>query len=267
MHYFAGLFDAEGYVTLGKDGRFMIGTEVANESIPILLKDNFDGNIFVRKRDKRKKTWTWAIATNTDQALSFISKISPFSIIKKTQLLRLKDYLEQPRDFRKLVRDDVSHQISNLKKPLSVTKEFILNRSQKPPYQFFWEWLAGFCDGDGNFCVYEYQGKKSKIFDSWISVFNTHPEAICFVQDHIVGSISQYKGNKFPIWKWVCNQKNSQFVCDYLFPYLKIKKEQCRLVSDFLEIQKTKTRTTTYSFEQINQIRDIIQQIKHLNSL
>lgn len=267
MHYFAGLFDAEGYVTLGKDGRFIIGTEMANERIPTLLKDNFGGNIFVRKRDKRKKTWTWAIATNIEQALSFINNISFFSVIKRTQLLRLKDYLDQPRELRKLARDEVSHQISNLKKPLSVTKEFILNRSQKTPNQSFWEWLAGFSDGDGNFCVYEYAGKRSIIFDSWISVFNTHPEAICFVQDHIFGSVSQYKGNKFPIWKWVCNQKNSQFVCNSIYPFLKIKKEQCQLVSEFLEIQKTKTRMTHYSFEQINRIRNIIQQIKHLNSL
>jgi hypothetical protein len=267
MNYFAGLFDAEGYVTLGKDGRFHIGTEVANEGIPSLFKENFGGNIYCRKRDKRKKTWTWVLSTNTSEVLSFISKISAFSIVKQTQLYRLRDYLQQPREIRRTTRSDASHQISNLKNPLQVTKEFILNRSPKIIDPSFWEWFAGFCDGDGNFCVYEYAGKKTRIFDSWISIFNTHPEPICFVQDHVLGSISQYKGSKFPIWKWVCNQKNSQFVCESLYPFLKIKKEQCHLVMDFLEIQKSKTRETVYSFEQINQIRDIINKIKHLNSL
>jgi hypothetical protein len=267
MHYFAGLFDAEGYVTLGKDGRFHIATEMANKEIPELFQQTFGGNIYSRKRGKRKQTWAWIISTNTPDALNFISKIAEISTIKRTQLLRLKDYLEQTRDFRRKSRDDISHQISQLKKPLEVTKEFILKNSPKQPNQTFWEWLAGFFDGDGNFCIYEYRGKKSTIFDSWISIFNIHPEAICYVQDRIIGSISQYKGSKFPIWKWVCNQKNSQLVCESVYPFLRIKKEQCRLVIDFLEIQKTKTRNTSYSFNQINRIRDIILQIKHLNSL
>ena len=266
MHYFAGLFDAEGYVTLGKDGRFHIGTEVANEEIPALFKENFGGNIYSRCREKRKKTWTWII-TNSNEALSFIDKILPFSVIKKTQLNRLKDYLEQPRDKRREIRNDTSHQISQLKQPIELTKLDITNRCEKIPDEAFWKWLAGFFDGDGNFCVYEYQGKKSKIFDSWISVFNTHPDSICFVHDRIIGSIAQYKGTKFPIWKWVCNQQNSQFVCESVYPFLKIKKEQCKLVLEFLEIKKTKQRNSVYSFDQINRIRDIITQIKHLNSL
>lgn len=267
MHYFAGLFDAEGYISLGKDGRFHIGIEMANESVPNLFKETFGGNIYSRTRNKRKKTWSWIISTNFIESLAFISKVSDFSIIKRTQLIRLKDYLNQTRDFRKQVRADISHQLSLLKKPLALTKEDITNRSIKHPNEAFWKWLAGFFDGDGNFCVYEYTGKKSIIFDSWISIFNIHPDAISLVNDHIVGSISKYKGSKFPVWKWVCNQKNSQFVCESVYPFLRIKKEQCKLVMQFLEIQKTKTRNTSYSFDQINAIRDIINQIKHLNSL
>jgi len=36
MHYFAGLFDAEGYVSLLKTGNFIIGTEMTNEQVPNL---------------------------------------------------------------------------------------------------------------------------------------------------------------------------------------------------------------------------------------
>jgi len=267
MEYFAGLFDAEGYVTLGKEGRFQIGMEISNEIIPALFQQQFGGNVYNRQRKDRKKTWTWIISTNLPQAREFISLVSPHSIIKRTQLLRLSDYLSQSRTFRKEIRDDISHQISKLKIPLPITKEIIKNRSPKTATQSFWKWLAGFFDGDGNFCVYEYKGKLSPIFDSWISIFNTHPDPISFVNDHFLGSISSYKGTKFPIWKWVCNQKNSQIVCECVLPFLKIKRGQCILVLEFLAIKKTKTRESSYSFEQINRIRDIIKQIKHLNSL
>ena len=267
MQYFAGLFDAEGYLTLGKDGHFSIGTELANEEIPNLLQETFGGKVYVRQRDHRKKTWTWTLATNNELCMNFIEKVEPYSIIKKTQFLRLKDYLSTGRDFRRQIRDECSHQLSMLKKPLPLTKEDINVPTDRIPDDNFLRWLAGFFDGDGNFCIYEYKGKKSIIFDSWISVFNSFPEAISVVKRRINGSISKYKGAKFPIWKWVCCQKDSAFVCDALFPFLRIKKQQCTLVSRFLEIKETKIREQPYSFDQVNEIRDIIKQIKHCNSL
>lgn len=267
MEYFAGLFDAEGYVSLGQEGRFHIGTEMANEEIPLLFKSQFGGNIYPRKRDKRKKTWAWIISTNKPEALNFIERVVPFCIIKSTQLRKLRDYLNLSRLERRAIRDEVSHQISGLKNPFPFTKQVIEDRCVKPFDEHFWKWFAGFMDGDGNLCVFEYKGKNTILFDSWIGIFNIHAAAICNVHDRIIGSISQYKGSKFPIWKWVCNQKDSEFVCDNLYPFLKIKKGQCALVKEFLEIKKTKTRETSYSFDQTNRIRDIIQQIKHLNSL
>jgi hypothetical protein len=264
MHYFAGLFDAEGYVTLNKDGRFQIGTEVTNEEIPKLFKERFGGNIYPRTRDKRKKTWTWVISTNIKETLNFISQIQPYSIIKNGQLGLLKSYLSNTRENRKIIRSNFSHDIALYKKPI---REPLKGLTEVPLTIDFFKWFAGFIDGDGNFCIYEYAGKKSQIFDSWIGIFNIFPEPIEYVLQHFKGSISKYKGTKFPIWKWVCNQKNSQLVCESVYPFLQIKKEQCKLVMEFLEIQKTKTRNTVYSFDQINRIRDIIKQIKHLNSL
>ena len=55
MEYFAGLFDAEGYVSLLKDGHFVIGTEMGNEEVPALFQEKFGGKIYERKRNKRKK--------------------------------------------------------------------------------------------------------------------------------------------------------------------------------------------------------------------
>jgi len=267
MEYFAGLFDAEGYVSLCKDGHFSIGTQMANEEIPNLFKENFGGKIYSSKRIGRKKTWSWVIATNSDCCMNFIDILSPFSLIKQPQLLVIRDYLKQSRDIRRQFRAQTSQKLSCLKQPLPTLKENIDVPSDKFPEESFWKWLAGFFDGDGNFCVYEYQGKPSIIFDSWIGIFNIMPIAIQFVKQRINGSISTYRGAKFPIWKWVCCQKDSEFVCNSLHPYLIIKKDHARLVLDFLNIKKTKIREQSYSFDQINCIRDIIKQIKHLNSL
>ena len=49
MEYFAGLFDAEGYVTLTNQGNYLIGMEMTNETVINLLKNTFGGVV-----DKRR---------------------------------------------------------------------------------------------------------------------------------------------------------------------------------------------------------------------
>lgn len=268
MEYFAGLFDAEGYVSLSSSGHFQVAIEITSQETANLLQKEFEGKVYSRKRKNRKPTWTWIIATNRNSCLSFLQKVIPFCVIKKTQLLRLQDYLESPRDFRKEIRKEVIKQLSNLKKPIPLTKKQINVTPTLQPADDFYKWLGGFLDGDGNVCIYEYKSPKGTIiFDSWIGVFNIHPDVIHFVQQRIKGSISQYKGSKFPIWKWVCPSKESKKFCEDILPYVKMKKEAIKLVLEFLSIKETKIREKSYSFEQINRIRDIITQIKHLNSL
>ena len=162
MSYFAGLFDAEGYVSLCPNGAFTIAIEMANEEIPNLFKDEFQGSIYVRKRDNRKKTWTWKINSIADQSLKFIDTISKYSIVKICQLKRLKDYLDQPRNYRKETRAITCSTIKALKQPTPISKESML-RIEKTIEPHFFEWLAGFIDGDGNFVCNEYIYKKNGI--------------------------------------------------------------------------------------------------------
>lgn len=267
MNYFAGLFDAEGYVSLLKSGHFIIGLEVTNQKIPQIFKEKFEGNIYSKKRPGRKQSWEWKITSSNEQCINFIDQINPCSVTKRTQLSKLREYLSFPRGLRKISRDHFSKILSSLKIPLPVSRKTFFQIPQTLPTIEFFQWLAGFFDGDGNFCVYEYKGNKSQIFDSWISVFNTHADTILHVQSRIPGSISQYKGTKNPIWKWVCNQKSSEYVCMSILPFLKIKQKQCNLVIDFLQIKKNKIRETEYSFQEKDWIRDIIKHIKYQNSL
>ncbi len=267
MEYFAGLFDAEGWVSLLKSGHFIIGIEVTHEPIIDLLLETFGGKKYSAKRSGKKPTHKWVIATNRETALSFIAQIKPLTRIKRDQLDELNKYLNQTREKRKATRDKFIKRIAELKQPTITTfTGYTIQTIIKPTKPFF-KWLAGFIDGDGNFTVYEYQNGKRRTFDSWIGAFNIHPEAIIHINDRVNGSISKYKGAKFPVWKWVCSQKESQFVCDSLYPYLIIKKEQCRLVSEYLKIHTAKIKGVDHSEEIVTVIRDIIKQIKHQNSL
>src|SRR5690349_15442414 len=104
-HYFAGLFDAEGYISLRPNGAFDIAIEMANEEIPNLFQQYFKGSIYERKREGRKKTWCWKINSICDQVLFFINSLEGFSIVKRSQMIRLRDYLDQSRADRRSTRD------------------------------------------------------------------------------------------------------------------------------------------------------------------
>ncbi len=268
MHYFAGIFDAEGWVSLLADGHFVIGLEMTNEDVIILFQHEFGGRIYKKERSNRKIIYSWILPTDRDSALDFIDKIERFTQVKNVQLIALEKYLNQTREKRRETRSEFKHQIAEFKKPAPFTKkEFDPRLFTKKPDDNFWQWFAGFMDGDGNFTVYEYQNGPRRTFDSWIGAFNVFGEPIQYINHRIEGSISRYKGSKFPVWKWVCNQADSEMVCSSLEPYLIVKKQQCRLVSEYLKIHKTKIRGIDHSDQTIIIIRDIIKQIKHHNSL
>ena len=267
MEYFAGIFDADGYITLSPRGNFIIALEKHNEAIVQLLQETFGGHIYKRKREKRKTTLAWMLTSDRDIILSFIGKIKHLTHIKTAQLSRLEEYLNLSRHMRSSNRAKYVADIARFKHPITYTREQIKVPTTITPEDNFFKWFAGFMDGDGNFSVFEYQNYSRRSFDSGIKAFNTFGEPIIYIKERIEGCISQYKGNKYPVWNWTCGQNASAFVCDSLYPNLINRKEQCRLVSEFLKIHATKIRGIDHSDEVVAVIRDIIKQIKYHNSL
>lgn len=263
MEYFAGLFDAEGYVTLTNQGNHLIGMEMTNENVINLLHNTFGGVVTNRKRNNRRKTWVWRL--NCTQIPDFLNKIIPYSIIKRPQMEALHSYLDQTREKRRKNRSDFVSQISNFKKPKIIPESLIdsyptLNKS-------FFKWLAGMMDGDGNFCIYETLHQEKWIqFQSYIGVFNVFKQPINLIQNHLGGTISSLKKTKNPVWKWTPFQKNIPYICESVLPYLIIKKEQCKLILSYHKMKK-ENRFIQYTFEEKEFIRDSIKQIKHYNSL
>jgi len=267
LHYFAGLFDAEGYVSLCPNGAFTIAIEMTKEEIPNLFKKNFKGSIYERKRDKRCKTWTWKINSISSQALFFINAIADFSIVKRTQLIRLRDYLDQPKCLRKATRDISCSAIKSFKQPI-LQLQHILPRIEKPIEPSFFEWFAGFIDGDGNFVCNEYIDNRNgeKYFSHQLSVANIFLESICYINDRIPGCISDLHRTKNKLYKWTCKRNAEKFVCGEILPFLKLKKSQCVLFLEFLGFPD-KVRNIPYTSEVRDRMYNIINQIKHLNSL
>lgn len=267
MHYFAGLFDAEGYVSLSPTGGFSIAIEMANEEMINILKQTFQGSIYIRKRDDRKRTWTWKINSIHDQSMYFINNIKPFSVVKYAQLSRLQDYLDQPREDRKLTRAITCSTLKELKQPI-LQLHNIIPRIQKPIEPYFFSWLAGFIDGDGNFVCNEYidNRNQAKYFSRQISVANIFLEAICFINDRIEGCISTLNRTKNQLYKWTCRRNSEQFLCDNITNHLRIKKSQCILFNEFLKFPR-KVRNSEYALQDLLRMYEIINEIKHLNSL
>ena len=272
MHYFAGLFDADGYISLSSSGSFTIAMEKANEECINIFQSTFGGSIYKRTR-KTTPTYAWRLNGGTEKAIEFIDSIAHLCYVKREVLLQLRSYLKQSREQRRESRKSYVHTIKALREYRIMTKEEMKIATYLTPSEEFFKWFAGFMDGDGNFSVFEYQNGQRRSFDSWIGAFNTCPWAIIHINSHIHGSISSYKGIKLPVWKWVCSQKESEFVCKSLLPYLIGKKEQCRLVLDYLEINQKRLiglkrgqHAIPVSDKDSVVIRDIIKQIKHLNS-
>jgi hypothetical protein len=267
MQYFAGLFDAEGYVSLCPKGSFTVAIEMANEDIPNILQSHFQGKIYKRKREDRKITWTWRINSINDHVLNFIKIIKPFSVVKTAQLSRLEDYLDQSREDRKATRAITCSTLKDFKQPL-LELHHILPRIEKPIEPLFFGWLAGFIDGDGNFVCNEYTDNRTgkKYFAHQISVANIFLESISYINNRIPGCISNLNRSKNKLYKWTCNRNAEKFLANSILPFLMLKKVQCDLFLQFLNFPK-KPYGIGYSIEDQMKMYEIIKQIKHQNSL
>jgi hypothetical protein len=180
----------------------------------------------------------------------------------------LKDYLDQPRFDRKFTRSITISTIKKFKQPSPLDINHILPPNTKLIEPYFFEWFAGFFDGDGNVVCNEYNDKRNgkKYFAHQISAANTFIEAIGYINDRIPGCITKLKGSKNPIFKWTCKRDIEKFVCESIYPFLKIKKLQSGLFLEFLKFPE-KTRNIPYSIKDRDGMYSIINQIKHLNSL
>jgi hypothetical protein len=116
-------------------------------------------------------------------------------------------------------------------------------------------YLAGFIDGEGYISLKPNVVNNKKYFTPVIKISNTNQEIIQWIKDSFGGWIEK-RVDKFNINKdsycWTLTGKNLKPFLLKIFPYLRIKKEQCKIV---LEKINNKESTNKYlPYKQISRI-------------
>lgn len=263
MEYYAGLFDAEGCVSLTPGGSIKIRLNNTNKEVPTLFKERFGGTIYTEISRKNKTIFSWYL--NADNFENFCKNIIPHSLVKKEQLETLFHYKNSSRLKRREIRKDIVHQIASSKKPLQVKKDYFGYCNTLQADASFYKWLAGFIEGDGSIRIHENHIKPG-LFSTQIGAGNIFPEPIRVIYQRIKGSLTQSNIVPHVMWKWICSESAVKSLLTEIYPYLISKKRQAKLVLDFLKIKESKKHNDAYTHEQVNQIRSIISEIKHYNS-
>lgn len=263
MEYFAGLFDAEGCVSLTPGGSIKVRLNNTNEAVPNLFKDKFGGTVYKESKRKHKVIYSWYL--NAENFNNFCDQILPYSLVKKEQMEILFNYKNSSRVQRREIRRQVVSRISDLKKPKQVSIDYFGDPGCIHPDETFYKWFAGFIEGDGSIRLHENRNIPF-LFSTQIGAGNTFPYPIKFVHQRIKGSLTKALSPPHDFWKWVCSENEVPKLISNILPHLITKKAQCLLILDFIKIKLSKHRRDKYTFEQGNQIREIIAQIKHLNS-
>ena len=264
MEYYAGMFDAEGCVSLTPEGSVKIRLNNTWEDVPNLFKEKFGGIVYKEPHRKKKIIYSWYL--NSENTNEFCNQMTPRCLVKGMQLQLIFDYRNSTRVIRREIRPDTVHAIASLKKPIQVNKDFFCNPCTIIPDESFYKWLAGFIEGDGSIRLYEQSGAPN-VFSTYIGASNTFADPIQHIYQRINGGITRTKQPPHLMWKWCCAEKSAKSLLISLIPHLRVKKNAAELVLEFIKIRETRGWHEPYTHDQINRIRDIISTIKHYNSL
>jgi len=283
LRFLAGIFDSEGTVSLTPGGNSVIKCGLCDEYIPFVFAGRFGGSVNTRKREKLRDFVEWNCLKINQR--KFITEILPFTLTKKPQLLLLQKYLSMDRKNRRKNRKEFCHLIAQEKVPKTETRESINVPTEKVPSEEFFQWFAGFMEGDGSFCAWESKtlNTKKPSFSISIEAANCQPETIKYIKHHLEGYIGINRQNKHIVWKWICSNHHYMHVLSRLFPYLVSKQKQCSLLMEMRTIMTSRKRKPLgrgigfgtkggwgnpeflYTQEEVSRIRSIICEVKTLH--
>lgn len=283
LRFLAGLFDAEGCVSLTPGGSARITIGMCCETSINLFKEFFGGSVHRRPRGHRKDVYTWD--SLVDNQKRFITEVEKYSIIKRPQLILLREYLHLRRTERKERRKEFVAKIAACKVPRYASREELDIPVSIIPDEEFFQWFAGFMEGDGSINCWESKTLSNikPAFSTSIEACNCQPDAIIYIKQRLEGSIGINKQNKNIVWKWLSSPYNSLSVLARIYPHLIAKQEQCKLLMEFRTIIASRKRRPVgrnsgkctkggwnnpdflFSQEEVTRLREIICHMKLLH--
>ena len=102
------------------------------------------------------------------------------------------------------------------------------------------EYIAGFFDADGSVGLYLSRTcRKYKTYTVWVNICQLDPCVLRFLTERYSGTlrISKGRGNRRDIWSWKINSKRALVFLRDIYPHLIGKKEQVRLVMEFVDLR------------------------------
>lgn len=241
--YLAGLFDAEGSVSLTPGGNAVISISMCCQENIHLFLEFFGGSVYNRPRESRKDVFTWRCKTSNMK--KFIWEIEKYSIVKKEQLFLLSKYLNLSRKERRANRKDFVKQIAACKVPKSIEKKDLdAIQATIIPDDYFFQWFAGFIEGDGSLNCWESKSMPTikPRFSTSVEACNCNPDTIKYIKERLEGTIGVNKQNKNPVWKWLCSPNNTVSVLARIYPFLIAKQEECKILMEFRTILVSRKR-------------------------
>lgn len=141
-------------------------------------------------------------------------------------------------------------------------------------------YAAGIMDGEGTIGVTELAVKytsgdrarrrKSSSFRDYIAVVMCDPIVPRWLSKKFGGAVYEYAGRKSghkPTYRWHLNGKRAADFCALVLPYLRLKREQAKLVIEFRSKVNAAPNPRAYGLSEasIGERREIVAQVHHLN--
>lgn len=266
MAYIAGLYDGDGSFTLGKRKPGKSGKSYLyypliqlcnrNRSALDFVRGIFGGYInrrapYTKNGSMRQASFTLKLEKTT-LCLPFLEQVSPFLFIKKERACYLLAFLRSNKRMHKL-SDEMA-----ASREFSYMKMKFLNEHRDEHYkislskarhnsnsELFWAYFAGLLDTDGSFSIKRETKKTpgSIAYSPMILLSMVHVEGIQNIRNNC-----EY-GEIFPVkssfarqgfcYRFGCYSKaDSIELIRRVLPYLRIKKENARVLLDFCKNSK-----------------------------